>query len=97
MPPSMRPRQMLANEPEPCPQAEATRELALEVRRLRLSVQAGLREAQPVLKSIKGWCSWWRKWGRWIIASTPGVLVAIGALTPNAAEGLKALLVAFGS
>jgi hypothetical protein len=87
----------LPNEPQPCPQADATRELAAEVRRLRLSVQAGIREAQPVIKSIKGWCAWWRKYGPWLIGSIPGVLVAIGALSPNAADALKLLLAAAGN
>jgi hypothetical protein len=34
------------------------------------------------------------EYGPWLIGSIPGVLVAIGALSPNAADALKLLLAA---
>lgn len=86
-----------------CPQAEAIREQTAamreqtqEIRLLRMAVKAGIREVQPVLTSVKGFCQWIRKWGPWFLGSIPGVLVAIGAISPNAANALQRLLMGFG-
>lgn len=73
-------------------QTEAIREQTAEIKRLRLGVQAGAREIAPAFKTIKNLCQTIRKWGPWILATAPGVLVAIGAISPNAAAALKALI-----
>jgi hypothetical protein len=95
--------QSLPNEPQSCPQADATMALASEVRKLRMTVAVGLRQAQPALRSVK--CAgdraettakWLKKWGPWLLASGPGVLVAVGAISPNAANALKVFLAGFG-
>lgn len=89
----------LPNEPEPCAQAEATRELAAEMRELRKEVAAGVLAVTPALETITAFgdrldalCLFFRKRGPWILASAPGVLVAIGAISPNAAKWLATLL-----
>lgn len=86
----------LPNELQPCPQADATRELAAEVKRLRITVQAGIRQVQPACNAVRGLCAWIKKYGPWILGAAPGVLVAIGAISPNAATALKAALAALG-
>lgn len=40
-------------------------------------------------------CSFLRRRGPWLLASVPGVLMAIGAVTPNAADALAAFLKGF--
>lgn len=81
----------------PCPQAEATLVLAAEVRKLRLTVRAGIRQVQPACTAVKGLCAWTRRWGPWALGSIPLVLTSVGAISPQAAKGLAALLKAFGS
>jgi hypothetical protein len=46
---------------------------------------------------LDAFCQWFRRW-RWPIAlSIPGVLTAIGAITPNAAASLAEILKALGA
>lgn len=73
-------------------QAAATRELAAEVRKLRMSVRAGIRQVQPACTAVRGLCAWWKKWGPWLLGSIPGVLVGVQALSPSAAEALGKIL-----
>jgi hypothetical protein len=73
-------------------QTDAIREQTSEIRRLRLSAQAAAREVAPAIKTVRNLCVALRKWGPWVLATAPGVLVAIGAISPNAAAALKALI-----
>lgn len=89
----------LPNEPELCAQAEATRELAAEVRKLTDELVIFAKAAEPALNTVTGFgerldalCLFFRKRGPWILASAPGVLVAIGAVSPNAAKWLATFL-----
>jgi hypothetical protein len=63
-----------------------------EIRRLRFTIRAGVRQVQPACNAVRGLCGWVKKWGPWILGSAPGVLLAIGAISPNAAEALAAFL-----
>lgn len=79
----------------PCPQAEATLMLAAEVRKLRMSVRAGIRQVQPACTAVRGFCSWWRKWRLVLLAGAPSALLGVNALTPQAAKALAEILKAF--
>jgi hypothetical protein len=102
MPPRPAARIVVPEEPQMtngCPQAEAIREQtqaireqSLEIRRLRLTVQSGIRQMQPACTAVRGLCAVAKKWGPWMLASAPGVLLAIGAISPNAAKALASLL-----
>lgn len=92
------------NVPPPCEQAAATRELAEEVAKLRAAFTDAAEKLEPALETIAGFggrldalCRWLKKYGPWLLASAPGVLVAIGAISPNAAAALKIFLAGFGS
>lgn len=89
----------IPNEPPACEQAEATRELAAEVRKLTDELVIFAKAAEPALETVTGFgqrldalCLFFRKRGPWILASAPGVLVAIGAISPNAAKWLATVL-----
>lgn len=77
-------------------QTAAITEQSSEIRKLRQSVRAGIRQVQPACASVRGLCHWAKTWGPRLMWSAPGVLVAIGAISPNAAEALKAALRALG-
>lgn len=77
--------------------AAAQREQTGEIRRLRLSVRAGIRQVQPACTAVRGLCAWWKKYGPWLLGASPGVLVAVGAISPSAAAALKAFFSTFGA
>jgi hypothetical protein len=73
-------------------QAEASKAQAVEFRKMRLTLQAGIRQMQPACTAVRGLCAVAKKWGPWMLASAPGVLLAIGAISPNAAKALAVWL-----
>lgn len=89
----------LSNESPPCEQAQALREQTAVAQELVAELRTWRETFKPAADAVVGFearldalCKWLRRWGPLALASAPGVLVAIGAISPNAASALKAFL-----
>ena len=79
--------------------AEATLELARAMTRLAKSIDKATETIAPAAEVLGGmghrldaFCLFFKKWWPRLLWSAPGVIVAIGAVSPNAAALLKAVL-----
>ena len=84
-------------------QTVATHRVADAIESLAGAVREGTIAFQPAADTVAGagqrldaLCSFLAKKGPWLLASVPAVLLAIGAISPNAAAGLKAGIAALG-
>jgi len=78
-----------------CPDCDGVDRMARAMER----VASGIEEALPALQVIHDLagrldrlCAFVRRRGPWILASIPVVLSSVGAITPQLANGLKALI-----
>ncbi|MFN3522288.1 MAG: hypothetical protein ACK4YQ_08555 [Phenylobacterium sp.] len=83
--------------------AEAMNRVAASIEAVGAAIEAATDQRKPVDEFYEGatrrlemLCRWLRRKGPWILATIPGVLVAIQAISPQAAKGLAVLLQGLG-
>ncbi|MDP3405038.1 MAG: hypothetical protein Q8S03_10140 [Brevundimonas sp.] len=83
--------------PNRCPDGESVDRMATAMERIADSLES-LQPAADVVHGLAarldGLCRFMRRRGPWLLASIPFVLSAVGAITPELADGLKSLIAA---
>ncbi len=78
-------------------QARATMEVAKAINRAVDTFAPAANTIHGFGDRLDALCTWLRKKGPWILASIPGVLVGIQAISPQVAKGLQAILTGLGA
>lgn len=73
-------------------QTTAIEALADEIRLARQELKPGIEAIDALAQAQAAFCGWIKRKGPWFLASAPGVLVAIGAIQPKAAEAFGRLI-----
>ena len=78
-------------------QAKAQADFTAAIQRAVDILEPGMNTLHGFGERLDGLCAFMKKRGPWILGAIPGVLVAIQAISPQAAKGLQAALVALGA
>ncbi len=78
-------------------QARATMEVAKAINRAVDTFAPAANTIHGFGDRLDALCTWLRKKGPWLLASIPGVLVGIQAISPQVAKGLQAILTGLGA